>query len=203
VCRRLWPAGVDTVTRIEFEWSPGRRDSRYLDNGTAADIAVFHSTPSGGSGVIFIETKYTKDMQASSYALKPRYHEVAASSRASLADAQPRVESGWLQQVWLDHLLLLVTREVHALDSGLFVVTYPEVNTSCRAAVEAYARVLDPAAASSFEASTLEEIVGLMEGATDAEWVRTFRRRYLDPVDAPRAGSLLPTSPSGASAPDE
>jgi hypothetical protein len=49
--RRLWPNRVDHVTRIEFEWSPGRWNRRYLGNGTAADVALFHTTPGGETGI--------------------------------------------------------------------------------------------------------------------------------------------------------
>lgn len=50
VCRALWPVAVDEVTSIEFEWSPGRWSDRYLANGSAFDVAIFHTTPSGGRG---------------------------------------------------------------------------------------------------------------------------------------------------------
>jgi hypothetical protein len=183
VGRRLWPGRVEAITRIEFEWSPGRQDPRYLDNGSAADIALFHTLPSGGSGVIFIETKYYEDLRVKQCRLKARYHEVAAASGAFLTSALPRLQHGVLQQLWFDHLLVLATRETDQLDSALFVVAYPEVNSACSAAVEVYAGTVDPAAPCTFEARTFEQIVDIMEEAIDAEWARAFRRRYLDPVD--------------------
>jgi hypothetical protein len=45
------------------------------------------------------------------------------------------LQHGWLQQLWLDHLLLLLaTRDVDGLDAGLFVVAYSAVNAACHAA---------------------------------------------------------------------
>jgi hypothetical protein len=58
VCRELWSERVSEVTAIEFEWSPGRADPRYLDNRSAFDVIVFHTTPAGGRGFVGIEVKY-------------------------------------------------------------------------------------------------------------------------------------------------
>jgi hypothetical protein len=178
-CRSLWPGRVDTVTRIDFEWSPGRQSPQYLNNGTAADIAVLHTTPQGGAGAIFIETKYYEDMTAKTHRIKPRYREVAKASGAFLDDAFPRLQEGWLQQLWLDHLLVLATRDTDRLDTGLFVVMYPEVNPRCRAALDEYKATLTPSGMGTFEARTLEDVVGVMGRELSASWVADFAERYL------------------------
>jgi hypothetical protein len=180
--RRLWPDRVDRVTRIEFEWSPGRWNARYLDNGTAADIAIFHTTPGGGNGVIFIETKYHEDLHGKDDAIKPRYAEVALGSGAFLADAVGTLQSGSLQQLWLDHLLVLALREADNLDNALFVLAYPEINERCQEAVPAYRATLDASQPTTFEARTLEEIVAVFEEDADTAWVNEFRERYLSPT---------------------
>lgn len=180
--RRLWPDRVDCVTRIEFEWSPGRWNLRYLNNGTAADIAIFHTTLCGGSGVIFIETKYHEDLSGKDHAIKPRYLEVALCSGAFLNQAVDTLQSGRLQQLWLDHLLVLALREADNLDSALFVLAYPEVNERCRDAVPAYTATLDASQPSTFEARTLEELVSVLEEDAEAAWARGFRERYLTPT---------------------
>jgi len=179
--RRLWPDRVDTVTRIAFEWSPGRWDRRYLDNGTAADVAIFHTTPSGGPGVIFVETKYHEDLRGKDHEVKPRHLEVARASRAFVDGALADVRSGTLQQLWFDHLLALATRDTEALESALFVVIHPEINERCRDAVTAYRRVLDPSAPRTFEARTLEDVVSTIGDAAGEAWASAFRERYLDP----------------------
>lgn len=181
VCRALWPTRVKAVTAIEFEWSPGRQAPAYLNNGTAADVAIFHSTPNGGAGAIYIETKYYEDMTAACHTVKPRYAEVAIASGAFRKEALPLLQSGWLQQIWLDHLLLLATREVDRLAAGLFVVTYPEINPRCRAAVDAYAATLSPAGVDTFDARTMEDVIDVMEQELGADWVGVFRERYLKP----------------------
>jgi hypothetical protein len=177
--RRLWPGRVDTITRIEFEWSPGRQNLRYLNNGSAADVALFHTTPEGGTGVICIETKYYEDLNGKDYAIKPRYAEVAKASGAFVSEMLPMLQHGKLQQLWFDHLLLLATREEDGHENALFVVAYPEINGACVEAVAAYRTALDATAPVTFEARTLEDIVTVLDEIIDAEWVGAFRQRYL------------------------
>ena len=54
-----WPGRVAQVTEVRFEWSPGRRERRYLGNRTAFDAVLLHTTPTGGRGFIGIETNTT------------------------------------------------------------------------------------------------------------------------------------------------
>ncbi|MEO8179440.1 MAG: hypothetical protein ABI895_11475 [Deltaproteobacteria bacterium] len=180
--RRLWPGRVDRVTRIEFEWSLGRWNRRYLNNGTAADVAIFHTTPGGGTGVIFIETKYHEDLCGKDHAIKPRYLEVVLNSEVFLSHALETLQRGSLQQLWLDHLLVLALRGADNLDSALFLLAYPEINERCRDAIPAYRAALDADKPSTFEARTLEEIVSVVEEDADAGWARGFRERYLTPT---------------------
>jgi hypothetical protein len=182
--RRLWPSRVETVTRIEIEWSPGRWDPRYLDNGTAADIAFFHTTPNGGDGVICVEVKYHEDLRGKDYAVKPRYLEVARSSRAFLDDALPVLGRGPLQQLWFDHLLALAVRETGRLETSLFVVIHPEINEACSSAIAAYRRALSPQGIASFDARTIEALFPFIRDLVGDEWSRAFSARYLTPSDS-------------------
>ena len=154
-----------------------------MDNGTAADVAIFHTTPGGGNGVIFIETKYHEDLRGKDHAIKPRYLEVALGSGAFLNHAVDTLRSGSLQQLWLDHLLVLALQKADSLDSVLFVLAYPEINERCQEAVRAYRATLDASQSATFEARTLEEIVSALEGAGEAVGSGGFRERYLTPTD--------------------
>ena len=180
VARRLWPDRVATVSRIEFEWSPGRWDRRYLDNGTAADAAIFHTTPHGGTGIVFVETKYHEDLSGSDYATKSRYFDVARASGAFVDDRVESLTRGSLQQLWFDHLLALATRDADGHESVLFMVAYPEINERCRDAVARYREALTSSGAASFQARTLEELVGPIGHAVGERWESAFRARYLD-----------------------
>jgi hypothetical protein len=179
VARLLWPERVAAVSRVEFEWSPGRWDARYLDNGTAADVALFHTTPLGATGVVFVETKYHEDLSGADYELKPRYFEVGRASRAFIDDRMGALTRGPLQQLLFDHLLALATRDTDHHESALFVVAFPEINGRCRAAVERYREALTPAGSATFEARTLEDLVGPMGDVVGGSWEAEFRSRYL------------------------
>jgi hypothetical protein len=62
VFRKLLPDFVDHVEGFIFEHSPGRREARFLHDGTAWDIAMRIITPDGEPGTVFIEVKYSEDM---------------------------------------------------------------------------------------------------------------------------------------------
>lgn len=182
--RVLWPARVERVTRVEFEWSPGRWDARYLNNGSAADVALFHTTPSGGRGAIFVETKYHENLDGDDYALKPRYLEVAAASRAFKSGVEHVAGRGVLQQFWFDHLLALATKETDRLDAALFVVMYPAINERCVEACAQYRRALSVAGTVTFEHRTLEDVLAAVASVSAAGWVADFAERYLTPTQA-------------------
>ena len=177
--RQLWPERVHTVTRIEIEWSPGRWDPRYLDNGTAADVAIFHTTPRGGAGVICVEAKYHEDLAGEEYALKPRYFDIARSSGAFLEDAIPALGRRPLQQLWFDHLLALAVQATDGLETALFVVVHPMVNAACGNTLPEYRRGLSTSGVTSFDVKTLEELVPIVGGVLGREWEHAFTARYL------------------------
>jgi PD-(D/E)XK nuclease superfamily protein len=107
---------------------------------------------------------------------------VALHSGAFLHHALDTLQSGSLQQLWLDHLLVLAVQRADTLDSALFVLAYPEINERCREAALAYGATLDASRAPTFEARTLEEIVAVLEDSADAGWASEFRERYLTPT---------------------
>ena len=182
VCRHLWPERVGEVTAIEFEWSPGRADPRYLDNRSAFDVIVFHTTPAGSRGFIGIEVKYHEDLQVKAAAIRPRCLEVAAADRFGrtvFGDSIPgELMIGPLQQIWLDHLLALSMLQADdGFSDGLFVFLHPADNGPCRrAAAEYSARLVD---ANTFQALTLEQVVTAIRTCGDVPWVEAFHDRYL------------------------
>jgi hypothetical protein len=63
----LGPERVDRVTRICFEWSPGRGDARFTGTSSAFDVLVVYRTRSGVLGFSGIEVKYHEDLAGKSY----------------------------------------------------------------------------------------------------------------------------------------
>ena len=169
---------VSQVTAIEFEWSPGRDDSRYLCDGTAFDVYVTYQTATGQRGFLGIEVKYHEKLEKKNN-YRPRYDEVAAEMGcfheehlAMLRKANP------LEQLWRNHLLMGAHRRADDFDEAAFVFLYPEVNTVCSEAAVAYRHCLSDTR--TFEAWTLETFVSCLRQRTKAKWVRLFYDRYLD-----------------------
>lgn len=181
VFAKAFPERVHRVARMDFEWSPGRDDARYLANRSAFDVFVHHSTPDGGRGFIGIEVKYHEDLAGKAAKHKDRYDEVALRSGVFTDPADALLRHQPLQQMWLDHLLalsMLVADD--GWDSGLFVFLHPAGNDACVAAVADYrSRLRDD---STFAALTLERFVDFVGWSTDGGWVTEFRRRYLTPT---------------------
>lgn len=178
VGRALWPGRVAEITAVRFEYSPGRWDPRYLDNGTAADVLLEHTTPRGGRGVIAIETKYHEDLEGKASTHKARYEEVARRSEAFLSGAEDALRRQPLQQIWLDHLLALVMREVDGLETALHVLVYPRLNDPVASAAAAYSELLAPGPA-TFQALTLEDLHHRLDDVLDHVVVEDFADRYL------------------------
>jgi hypothetical protein len=177
--RAWWPGRVERVTGLRFEWSPGRRDRRYLNNRTAFDAVLTHTTPGGGCGFVGIEIKY-HERPARPARLRPkqleRYAQVTERSRAFPADWREVLAQTSLQQLWLDHLLALSM--LHEWETGLFVLVYPAANTAMASVANRYATTLLDAA--SFEHRTLEELVERLRVVTRSPWVAAFEDRYLN-----------------------
>jgi hypothetical protein len=57
VFRYLLPDFVNNVVNIRFETSPGRHEGRFLNDGTAFDLAIEVITPDGEQATIFLEVK--------------------------------------------------------------------------------------------------------------------------------------------------
>jgi len=178
VGRRLWPGRVEEVTRLEFEWSPGRGDPRYLANRSAFDVYLENTVPGGGRGFIGIEVKYHENLKVKAARHQVLYEELAARSGAFLPDRLDALLRPPCQQLWLDHLLALSMLQRDQWDAGLFVLLHPAANSACTAAWSTYVGCLGPE--SHAEARTLEEVVAAMAACSPEPWVEDLTARYLD-----------------------
>lgn len=165
-----WPDAPVGRIDVRFEHSPGRRDPLLLGNKSAFDVAFVVNAGEQRSAVIGVETKYhehAKREKPPKPAALARYTEVTERSGAFHADWRSRVLGTPLQQIWLDHLLLLsmLQHPEGRTTWGRFVLVHPAENPSfARAAAEYRAALRDT---STFEARTLEELIHT-PGALDA-----------------------------------
>lgn len=182
LAQHLSPGTTVRRASLRFEHSPGRLDPQFLGNRSAFDAAVDVEDGDGVAGIIGIETKYHEHTQRAAVP-KPerlaRYVEVTERSGVFRPDWRDAVLGTELQQLWLDHLLMLAMLQ-HPSGRwrwGRFVLVSPARNPSFARAAERYGDVLEDAA--TFGYVTVEEVLhapGLMPDDVRA----AFSRRYLD-----------------------
>ncbi len=181
--RAWWPDAPTGTVDVRFEHSPGRRDMAYLGNQSAFDVAFVFDSP-GASAIIGVETKYhehAKRESAPRPAALARYAEITERSGWFAADWRARLIGTELQQIWLDHLLVLSMMQ-HAAEPrvwGRFVLVYPAGNPSFARATAEYRSVLK--VGGTFEARTIESLLAA-PGALSATTVAALRDRYILPA---------------------
>ena len=178
VLKHFWPDRVASVTKVGFEYSPGRSSSKYTNDRTAFDVYVEHTTPRGGRGFIGIEVKYHEALNDAPAEHRARYDEVTNAMGCFKPDLVAGLRRKPLEQIWRDHMLagsmLLASSD---WETGLYVFLYPAENEPCRAAVQLYTEYLSEG--TTFDSVTLEAVVEGIEQETDASWIRALRERYL------------------------
>lgn len=166
------------VTGIEFEYSPGRRDPRYLGDRSAFDVFVTFQTKKGDASFLGIEVKYHENLLDSASGHHARYDEVAQAMGCFLPSARDNLRTEPLQQIWRDHLLCGCLAQADGFAEGTFILLSPRDNTACSAAIDKYRRCLS--CDTTFEHWTLEALVRAIRHFRDDKWIHDFHDRYLD-----------------------
>jgi hypothetical protein len=176
-----WLPDVDgEVEELLFEWSPGRGDPSYLGNRAAFDAALILNRGDAGKGVVGVETKYHEYAKAEGWPDDDKLAHYAVVSELSNV-----FKPGWkeaivgtdLQQIWLDHLLVLsmLQNDEDPTTRGRFLLIYPDKNPSFRGASERYRDLLEDD--STFVTRTVEEL--LDANVLPGQLQEDFRERYL------------------------
>jgi hypothetical protein len=166
------------VNSIEFEYSPGRRDKRYLGDRSAFDVFIDCETATGGRGFIGIEVKYHENLISPGMkGQNVRYDQIADTMKCFSAGTRDALKSSPLEQIWRDHLLAGVMRLEDKYEDGLFVILYPKDNHHVRDAVAGYRNRLSDD--SSFAEWTLEDVYSQIKKYSTAGWIDLFFDRYL------------------------
>jgi hypothetical protein len=179
VLRRILPERVAAVTRIAFEYSPGRGSAKFTADRTAFDVYIEHQTERGGRGFIGIEVKYHEALGDEPAEHRPRYDEVTAAMGCFKADCVSGLRRKPVEQLWRDHMLAgsMLLDTAAGWETGLYLFLYPEENEPCRRAAQVYAEYLSDRR--TFAPVTLETVVDAIEAETDDGWIRELRERYL------------------------
>lgn len=178
--RAWWPLAPPGEVELLFEHSPGRRDPAFLGNRSAMDVA-FEIVHERGRAVVGVETKYHEHARA-----EPPPRPEALARYVELTERAGIFARGWrerligteLQQLWLDHLLVLsmLQHPSRRWTWGRFVLVHPASNPNMAAAAARYRETLENA--ESFEARSIETLVGT-PGALSDGIVAGLRERYL------------------------
>lgn len=177
-----WPDAPGRVSKVRFEWSPGRSVSgEYLGNRSAFDVAFELDMGGSKSGLIGVETKYHEDCkpEAAPHEKRrlPRYVEVTRKSGVLDLGELDKILGKRLQQIWLDHLLALSMLQ-HPSGQWKwvkFVLVHPRLNPSYAGAADDYRSLLADDA--TFDVKTLESL--LEADVLPEDSARTFNERYL------------------------
>lgn len=179
--RAWWPDAPSGQVQVRFEHSPGRRDRSFLGNQSAFDVAFEIDQGDGTFGIIGVETKYhehaAKEKEPKLEA-RARYEEVTERSGAFKNGWRDEIMGTDLQQVWLDHLLVLsmLQHPSKRWTWGRFVLVFPSENPSFTSAAKRYRELLADEA--TFEAKTIESLLETPDVLPDS-LVVAFRNRYL------------------------
>lgn len=174
----LCPADAEVTVR--FEWSPGRRDSTWLGDRTAFDVAL-EITTGPLRRLVGIETKYHEHASPSARRdeLKREYARVSEAARLFRADDWwEQVDGSPLEQVWRDHLLALACEQTKTFDQAIYVLVAPSANPVWSETVDRYRSALRPEARASISFRSLDDLVDTV--ADLLPHTDDFRARYLD-----------------------
>ena len=175
---KLFPNRIEKVTNIIFEHSPGRGDVKFTNDSSAFDVFIEYSK-GDILGFIGIEVKYSESLNDSPSSHKSRYEEIANSSKLFRKDSLNSLMQKPLQQIWRDHLLSIVTKQVYK--EGFFVFLFPKGNSQCQNGVNNYIKHLisDKEEETGFYPRYLEDIIQHLGQQIQQDWTKELALRYL------------------------
>lgn len=185
VFRRLLPGFVHQVTGFRFEHSPGRREERFLHDGTAFDVAIGIITPDGEQGTVFVEVKYSEDMAGPAARFRDRYDDVSRDVGLFIDPESVMIRSLALEQLWREHMLAQLTVDQGITNRAMFIAIGPRLNRRVMTAFRLYQAELvdthrDDANRVSFQAFTLESVIEALAEAGADYCANELRPRYAD-----------------------
>lgn len=185
VFRHLFPEFVLKVDQIIFEHSPGRREQRYLLDGTAFDVAVRVTTPEGEAATIFIETKYSEDMGGPAARLRDRYDEASRQVKLYRDPDSPALRSLALEQLWREHMLAQLVVDQGITSRAIFLAIGPKLNRRVMTAFQSFqTEIIDvehqEANRVAFEPMSLETFIDAIQVAGAEELAKALWNRYCD-----------------------
>lgn len=181
----LFPDFVQSVHRVLFEHSPGRRDERYLADRTAFDFAVHIITPDGEPGIIYGEIKLSESLTGPAARMRERYDEASRQVRLYRDPESVALRTVALEQLWREHMLAMLAVENGVTPRALFMAVAPQLNRHAQVAFKTYeAELLDADQREpdrvAFLPLTLETFIQAIAQAGAYDLARALWDRYCD-----------------------
>lgn len=172
---------IEYITKIEFEYSPGRRDLKYTGDSSAFDVFIEYKTSSGQLSFFGIEVKYAEHLKDKPSTHKIRYEEISNDSKFFDMSQLENLKAKPIQQIWRDHLLTL-SMFISNKDyyRGDFIYLYPSGNKECVKAITKYKETFLPDKESYFNPLIIEKFVEVLKKYSSEKWILDFEDRYMN-----------------------
>lgn len=179
----LFPNRLDNVTKVKFEYSHGRGDTKYIGDHSAFDVFIEYKR-NNLKGYIGIEVKYaeslkeeTKDKASKNF--KDRYADLTNSCGLFKPNSVDFLKQPPISQIWRDHLLSVATKQ--DFDEGFFVFLFPSKNKNCQSGIDIYKQYLafDNEVQNCFYPRYLDDFINTLTVVTNADWATELKQRYI------------------------
>lgn len=182
-------AGTSQSCTVEFEWSPGRRNRRWLDDTTSFDTA-FLLGGSGGSRLIGIDVRYHEFPEAQPLLTGVGERQLPRRPGDRLIQVTEQAElfrnPQWLdlvfgtelEKIWRAHALVHAHLQAGEVGSGLYVLVAPSANRGWAEAADSYQRMLSARTRATFAFRTVEDL--LEQAGPLIPYGDELRERYVD-----------------------
>ncbi|BBZ99855.1 hypothetical protein BDHH15_07550 [Bradyrhizobium diazoefficiens] len=189
VFRQLVPSFVQSVEKVLFEHSPGRRvddparDNRWLADRSAVDVALHVRTPEGESGIIYCEMKYSEDQTGPAARWRERYDEALKQVRLYKDPNSPVLRDVAIEQLTREHMLSQLAVDNGVTRRAMFIAIGPRLNRRVQTAFQVYANELLPVddndrSRVTFRHFTLETFIDAIDVAGDQATADQLWQRY-------------------------
>jgi hypothetical protein len=171
---------INEIVAIEFEYSPGRGDTKYTGDSSAFDVFIKYKNDLNQKCCFGIEIKYAEDLNDKPSTHKESYVNISEKSKIFRMSNIQKLKEKPIQQIWRDHLLVLslfVTNSDYEI--GDFIYLYPSGNKNCEIGIEKYKSTFNNSVETYFKPLTIEKIVKTIRNICSDKWIVDFEERYL------------------------
>lgn len=187
--RMLLPNFVKQVHSLRFETAPSRErdraDPRFLQDGSAFDLAAEVTDLDGDRATVFFELKFSETMDGPPARHRERYDTAAREVELYNDPDSPVLRSLACEQFFREHALSQLAVNAGLTPRAMFVVVAPRLNRRVQAALRIYANELIPEEELDydrvrFQAITLETVIDAIRQAGAVDLAKTLWGRYCD-----------------------